>query len=86
MNATPSLARFRAFSAEGRELRLGETVSLDGDRRGLRLHCFAGQIWLTQAGDTMDYLITAGRDFVITRAGRVVIQALTPVATMGEKL
>jgi hypothetical protein len=63
-----------------RELRRGETVSVDGDRRGARLRCLDGQLWITQAGDQRDHLIAVGREFMITRPGRVVIQALSPLA------
>ena len=59
------------------ELRRGETVSVDGDRRGQKLRCIDGHLWITQAGDAMDHLVAGGREFVITRPGRVVIQALT---------
>jgi hypothetical protein len=62
------------------ELRRGETVSVDGDRRGQKLRCLDGELWITQPGDLVDHLIAGGRDFVITRPGRVVIQALTPLA------
>jgi hypothetical protein len=64
----------------GCELRRGETLSVDGDRRGQRLHCIDGQLWITQAGDAMDHLVAGSREFVITQPGRVVIQALTPSA------
>lgn len=63
-----------------RELGRGEMLSLDGDRRGARLRCLEGQLWITQAGDRMDHLVPVGREFVITRTGRVVIQALSSLA------
>ena len=69
-------------SLPGRELHLGEVFSVDGDRRGLKLRCLAGQFWITQTGDAMDHLVAAGRDFVITRPGRVVIQAMSPLARL----
>ena len=85
MNAIPSLTRFQPCPAQACELHRGETVSLDGDRRGMRLTCLDGQLWITQMGDAMDYLVSAGREFVVTNAGRVVIQALTPLARLREK-
>jgi len=86
MNAIPSLAPFSAFPAQACELHRGETVSLDGDRRGMKLSCLDGELWITQVGDAMDHLVSAGREFIVTNAGRVVIQALTPLARMREKL
>jgi hypothetical protein len=73
LSATPS---------PGCELRRGETISVDGDRRGARLRCLDGQLWITQAGDRTDHLVPVGREFVITRPGRVVIQALSPSARL----
>jgi hypothetical protein len=70
------------ITSPGRELNRGETLSMDGDRRGLKVRCLSGQVWITQAGDVMDHLIAAGREFVITRPGRVVIQALTARACL----
>lgn len=79
MSATPYLA-----PSPGRDLQRGQTLCMDGDRRGLKLHCLAGQVWITQPGDKMDHLIPAGHDFTVTRAGRVVIQALTAWANISN--
>jgi hypothetical protein len=68
--ASPSLSA-------SRELNRGQPISMDGDRRGSRLRCLSGQVWITQPGDAMDHLLAAGNDFIITRPGRVVVQALT---------
>jgi hypothetical protein len=62
----------------------GETLSIDGDRRGQKLQCLAGQVWITQAGDTADHLLFGGREFAVTRPGRVVVQALTPWAILAD--
>jgi hypothetical protein len=64
----------------GRELHRGETIAVNGDRRGVKLRCLSGRVWITQPGDGTDYLLGAGREFMVTRAGKVVIQALTDLA------
>ena len=42
----------------------------------------AGCVWLTQAGDSNDYFVSAGQLHVVTRPGRVVIESFTPQASM----
>jgi len=79
MNAIAPLPAF-----PGRELYPGEPFSIDGDRRGVKLRCLTGQVWITQPGDAMDHLVGAGREFVITRSGRVVIEALTHEASLAD--
>jgi hypothetical protein len=79
MSAIASLAP----SPRGKLYR-GDTISIDGDHRGVKLRCLSGQVWITQPGDFMDHLLAAGREFVITRSGRVVIQALTQEASLAD--
>ncbi len=81
MNATTSPS---PSPAHARDLRRGETLSIDGDRRGLKFRCISGRVWITQPGDATDHLIPAGRDFTVTRPGRVVIQALTSHASLAD--
>ena len=38
--------------------------------------CERGIVWLTQSGDTRDYLLRAGECFTVTRRGRIVAQAM----------
>jgi hypothetical protein len=38
--------------------------------------CVRGRIWVTQACDLRDYVMTAGDVFLVTQQGSVVIQAL----------
>ncbi len=42
----------------------------------------SGRVWLTQTGDANDYFIDAGRHHVVTRSGRVVIEAFSTLATL----
>ena len=79
-----SAIQFPALPATpARELHRGETISMD-DRRGYTLRCLSGQVWITQAGDAVDHLVPAGREFKVTRPGRVVIQALTENAALAD--
>jgi hypothetical protein len=48
-----------------------------GPRRDLAVHCIAGQLWITQAGDGRDTVLRTGETFTPASKGRVVIQALT---------
>jgi len=41
-----------------------------------RISCDSGCIWVTQDNDLNDYILRAGEDIVLTRAGHVVITAL----------
>ena len=59
---------------------------MDGDRRGVKLRCQSGEVWITQPGDFVDHMVAAGREFVITRPGRVVIQALTQEACLADNV
>ncbi|BCR03659.1 hypothetical protein DESUT3_07280 [Desulfuromonas versatilis] len=57
-------------------LREGEILTLQGDARGVRLRCADGVLWITQPGDSNDYLLRNGREFTVARRGTVVVLAL----------
>src|SRR5213592_2515990 len=46
-------------------------------QRGLTIHCAQGELWITQAGDDRDTILTAGRAFAPRPKGRIVVQALS---------
>jgi hypothetical protein len=52
------------------------TWSIDGNRRGDVINCIKGTLWVTQEGDSKDYIVESGRSFWVTRAGTVIVQAL----------
>lgn len=54
----------------------GEVWRLGEDMRGLGIQCAEGALWVTQQGDPKDYVVEAGGQFVITRRGVVVVQAV----------
>lgn len=57
-------------------LRGGELFGLRTRKPGKVISCRAGVLWLTQQGDSADYLIRAGEDFTVNRTGLVLISAL----------
>ena len=50
---------------------------LDGDSRGTEIYCLQGILWVTQQGDGQDYILGSGDRFVVSRSGRVVIEAVS---------
>ncbi len=53
-----------------------EVFALEGDQLGYRILCQKGRLWITQANDMVDYVLSAGEEFVVSGTGMVVIQAL----------
>jgi hypothetical protein len=51
-----------------------------GLAKGGVLRVVRGRVWVTQAGDSGDYVLGAGERFVASRPGRVVVEALGGVA------
>jgi len=51
------------------------SFTIKGDCRGGHIRCEEGIIWLTQAGDPVDYFLQSQEEFVISRKGTVVIEA-----------
>lgn len=49
---------------------------IDGDLRGEKLTCTAGQLWVTQRKDFNDYILSAGDIFWVTRPGTILVQAM----------
>ncbi len=58
-----ALAKYQVWSAEG-------------DNRWRAILCLEGRVWITQKGDARDHAIEAGEMFLISRPGKVVVQAL----------
>jgi hypothetical protein len=57
-------------------LEVDELFSLKGDQRGGRLAALQGNLWITQQGDSEDFVLRPGERFTITRPGKVVVQAM----------
>ncbi len=47
---------------------------MDGDRRGTKILCTGGELWVTQEGDPYDHVLKCGEQFMITNRGVVIIQ------------
>lgn len=78
----PSLAR-RSAEAPDNVLRLSAQATFARQLpAGACIAVQSGGVWLTQAGDSNDYFVAAGECHVVTRSGRVVIESLTPQASM----
>ncbi|MGH7214489.1 MAG: DUF2917 domain-containing protein [Tepidisphaeraceae bacterium] len=78
-------ARVEAWVApaqRGRRLRAGETRAFFGRPGHPGVRVIAGEVWVTQENDDRDYVLSAGREFVPGRKGKVVVQALTHSTVM----
>ncbi len=53
-----------------------EVVTLEGDRLGYRITCLKGRLWITQEKDPADYVLEKDEEFVVSKAGAVVIQGV----------
>jgi len=51
-------------------------------RAGACIAVQAGRVWLTRTGDANDYVVEAGERHVALRGGRVLVESLTPQATL----
>jgi len=45
-------------------------------RPGSTLFCATGVLWVTQAGDQRDYVLQPGEKMILTRRGKVLIEAM----------
>lgn len=57
-------------------LNRGELFTLGHLRKGTRLVCQSGHLWITQKGDQDDHMLSADEAFIVTRPGRIVVQAM----------
>lgn len=49
---------------------------MDGVRPGSILSCDTGVIWVTQAGDNRDYVLLPGQNMMVTKRGKVLVEAM----------
>lgn len=50
--------------------------SLKGPVGGVTIACDSGTLWITQAGDFKDYIVSAGMNFTVPGEGSVAIQLI----------
>ncbi|MBI5196491.1 MAG: DUF2917 domain-containing protein [Nitrospirae bacterium] len=55
-------------------------LRIDGDRRGTRISCIKGAVYITQQNDIKDHVLPADESFLINRQGRIIIWALSAAA------
>lgn len=50
------------------------------DGKGLKITAVSGTVWITQACDRRDVILTRGQSFILDRQGRAVVYALKDAA------
>ncbi len=58
-------------------LKEGEVLALD-DAAGTSIKARCGSVWITEEGETKDFVIGPGESRVVKRPGRTLVQALKP--------
>ena len=53
---------------------------IDNVKLGSTLSCDTGVLWVTQTGDYRDYILLPGDTVIVTRRGKVLVQAMRDVA------
>lgn len=76
-NETSAKERFEQAEAFEMVLEKLSVHHLDGDARGTEIACLQGILWVTQQDDGQDYILNSGDRMVISRRGRVVIEAIS---------
>jgi hypothetical protein len=56
-------------------MKRNDVVSLSRGLRGITVRCDDGTVWVTVAGDSADYILSAGNKITVSRRGNVVIMA-----------
>jgi hypothetical protein len=64
------------------DLRRGQLRSWKRARVGTTIRAREGAVWVTQEGDRRDVILSAGECFRVTRAGRVIAEALRDSALL----
>ena len=57
-------------------MRRHDFQSIQEVRPGSTLFCDTGILWVTQAGDTRDYVLTTGQTMMVTKKGKVLVEAM----------
>jgi hypothetical protein len=56
------------------------TVHAFEGRKGMQVTAVTGTVWLTQAQDSRDIILTRGQSFILDREGRAVVYGLKDAA------
>jgi Protein of unknown function (DUF2917) len=77
---SPNMTTENREDCRSSETRLdgAQVAAYVGKLKGHRLEVTSGAVWVTQSGDTADYILSAGAKLTITHPGMVVIQPARP--------
>jgi hypothetical protein len=56
-------------------LKQRELLDLGEELQGVKIVCQHGQCWITQSGDSRDYILRRGGNFTIRAKGQVIVTA-----------
>jgi len=56
------------------QLTTNDLFELSGDARGMQISSSGGNLWVTQQGDPVDYMLRPGEKVKISRKGLVIVQ------------
>ena len=49
---------------------------MNGVKPGSTLFCYTGILWVTQSGDRQDYVLLPGQQMIVTKRGKVLVEAM----------
>ena len=76
--ATDATEFHTGMHISGFERALAKNQLLALPAEDLTLTCLSGELWLTRDGDIEDYILGAGRSFIVRRGDQAAVQALQP--------
>lgn len=53
----------------------GQVVAID-NAKGVHVRPQGAKVWITEEGDCSDFVVAPGEDFVVSHAGRTLVQAI----------
>jgi hypothetical protein len=75
----------RHFVDNSVRLNTGELLDIN-DGEGLTVQCLEGAVWITQANDPRDIVLTAGQSFTLDKAGLALVCAASGPAEVAVAL
>lgn len=53
----------------------GQVLTID-DAKGVHIRPVGAKVWVTEEGDCSDFVVNPGEEFIVSRKGRTVVQAI----------
>jgi hypothetical protein len=53
----------------------GQVIAID-DARGVHVRPQGAKVWITEEGEFSDFVVAPGEDFIVSHAGRTLVQAI----------